>query len=118
MPTILEYPLQISLNHGLIVICVPHFYNTYSYLYSIFRKALRNISVVFQSCPIRAKYTLQIFTYSQKHFACSREFLKSNSNIKKSYQKEDKALLKYSTSLLFSMNLGLIHAVSRLNPVL
>ncbi len=118
MPNILEYPLQICLNHELIVIRVPHFHNIISYLNSILEKALWNISIIFQSSLFRVKYILQISTYPQKHCACSCEVLKSKSNIKKSYQKEKKELVEYSTSLLFSMYLGLIHAVSKLNSVL
>lgn len=111
MPNKLEYPLRISLSHRFIINCVPHFYNTFSYLYSIFGKVLLNISVFFQSSLFRVKYTLQNCTCLQKHLAYSCKALKSSPNIIKSSQKTEKAVLKYSTILLFSIFLELFQTV-------
>jgi hypothetical protein len=111
MPKIFEYSLQIKLYHRLIVICVLQFHNTFSYLYSIFGKELFNNSTIFQSSQFRAKYILQNFTYPQKHSTYSCKVFKCNSNNKKSYQKEEKALLKHSKCLFFSKFSRLFNAV-------
>ncbi len=118
MPNILEYPKQISLSHGLIVICVLYFSNTFSYLYSIFRKALCNLCIFFKSCLIQAKYTLQKSTYSKKHSIYTLEALKSSLIIQKSTQKQSKALVKHSPSSLFTIYSVLFQAVSHLIPML
>jgi hypothetical protein len=115
MPNILEYPLLISLSYGLIPVCTHLCNRTLSVFSAIFGKVIQSILVFFQSCLIQAIYTLQKSQYPKKHFTYSCDVLKSSLNIKKSHQKEEKALPKHYTSLHFSMYSGLFQAVSRLN---
>jgi tRNA isopentenyl-2-thiomethyl-A-37 hydroxylase MiaE len=108
MPKIFEYPLQISLYHGLIACCTLVFLNVSSNLYSILGKELRFISFSNLSTQKFAKYNLQNRVYSQKHSTYTSKALKCTLYIKKRSQKQLEVLVRYLSNLLFSMYSGLI----------
>jgi len=107
MPKIHEYPLQISLNHGLIVVYIPHFSRTLSVFYANYGKATQSILSFLKSSIIRSNYTLQNWVYFKKQASYSLKVPKTSLNIKKSPKKEEKAVLKHSLHLLFPMFSGL-----------
>jgi hypothetical protein len=107
MPNILEYPLQISLSNGLIPVCTHLCNRTSSVFRAISGKVFQCILVFIKSCIIQAIYTLQNWVYPQKHFAYSCEVLKSKSNINKSPEKEEKAVVKHLLHLHIHAFLGL-----------
>lgn len=114
MPNTLEYPLHLSLNYGLIIVCT-HLCNR---IFSVFcansGKVIQRILVFLKSGIIQTNYTLQKSTYPQKHVRYSNKVLKSSLHITKSIQEQAKAALKYSPSLLFTMISELFRAVSLL----
>ncbi len=115
MPNILEYPLQISLSYGLIPVCT-HLCNQ---IFSVFRaisgKVIQSILVFIKSCIIQANYILQNLGYSQKHLQFTSEVLKSISDIIKSPEKEEKAVVKHLLHLHFHTFSGLFLLYSILN---
>jgi len=114
MPSILEYPFQISLSYGLIPVCT-HLYNRiFSVVNAISGKVIQSICFFLKVCVVRSIYTLQNWVYTKKHSPYTCEVLKSNQHILKSPKKQKKALSKYSASLLLAMYLGLFQAVSQL----
>ncbi len=115
MPNILEYPLLISLSYGLIPVCTHLCNRTLSVFSAIYGKVIQSILVFIKSGIIQANYTLQKIQHSPKHFAYSCEVIKSTLNIKKSHQKEEKALAQYYASSLLTMYSGLFLLYSILN---
>jgi hypothetical protein len=103
MPKILNYPLQVSLYHGLIASCTQQFLNTYSNLLSIFGKELWYVSFSAQNTQKLVKCILQNRVYSQKYSTYSSKVLKSTLYIQKSTQKQLKARRKLSCYVLFAL---------------
>ncbi len=116
MPNILDYYLQVSPIPGLFVVCIPHFDRTLSVLSANSGKVIQSISIFQQSRIIQAGYTRQNRVCPKKQLNYPLELPKSISNILKSPKKEEKAVSKHLTSLLFQDFSGLFALYSPLNP--
>jgi len=116
MPDILEYYLPISLRNGLIAVCPLQCSRTSSVFRAISGKELQHLLNFPKSLHLQARYTLQNRVCPQKHSQYTNEALKSNLNILKSLEKDEKAVAKHSLSLHFQAFSGLFMLYSPLNP--
>jgi hypothetical protein len=115
MPDILKIYLQISLSNGLIAVCSLQCNRTNSVFPAISGKVSQFILNFPNSLHKQARYTLQNRVYPQKHSHYTPEVAKSNSNILKSPEKDEKAVAKHSPSLHFQAFSGLFMLYSPLN---